>query len=373
MTSTASHTEHDTTRAASGSAPSRGPSALSIEGVVKSFGSTPVLRGVSLDLQPGSICALLGESGSGKTTLLRAIAGLERIDAGVVTVAGTVVSSPTVWVAPEKRRVGMVFQDWALFPQMTVAENVAFGLSKDQRRTGRVDEVLRLVGLADLADRLPGTLSGGQQQRVALARALAPRPALLLLDEPFSNLDSTLRTRVRTEVHELLASAGVTAVFVTHDQDEAFVLGDVVAVVHDGRFAQVAPPRELYQHPVSPWVATFVGEANLMSGVVVDGSAALPIGPASIANGPAAGRVRVLVRPEHVAVRATDDHDGGNASVELVEYYGHDAIVLLRLDHDRSTVRARVAHTDLVRGDRAEVRYHGPSTVAYPDDGSAPG
>ncbi len=184
-------------------------SSLAVADVAKRFGATEVLRGVSLVVEPGQVCALLGPSGSGKTTLLRSIAGLERPDRGRVAVGQRVLSDANgTWVAPEQRRVGMVFQDWALFPQMTVAANVGFGLSRAERRTARVGEVLDMVGLAAFADRHPGTLSGGQQQRVALARALAPRPEVLLLDEPFSNLDTTLRVKVRTDVHRLLAETG---------------------------------------------------------------------------------------------------------------------------------------------------------------------
>jgi iron(III) transport system ATP-binding protein len=191
-------------------------------GIDKRFGEVDVLHDVDLAVEPGEIVALLGPSGCGKTTLLRIIAGLERPDAGTVTIGDRVVTGTRsgAWVPPERRRVGMVFQDWALFPHMTVERNVGYGIPKrDADRARRVDEALALVGLTGLGDRLPGTLSGGQQQRVALARALAPRPSVLLLDEPFSNLDTALRVQVRAEVHALLADLGVTSVFVTHDQD----------------------------------------------------------------------------------------------------------------------------------------------------------
>jgi iron(III) transport system ATP-binding protein len=335
-------------------------SSLAVADVVKRFGATDVLRGVSLAVQPGQICALLGPSGSGKTTLLRTIAGLERPDRGRVTVGHRVLSDANgTWVPPEQRRVGMVFQDWALFPQMTVSANVAFGLSRvKRRRTPRVREVLDMVGLATFADRHPGTLSGGQQQRVALARALAPRPEVLLLDEPFSNLDTTLRVRVRTDVNRLLAETGITALFVTHDQEEAFVLGDVVAVVNDGVIEQVGPPADLYRRPASPWVASFVGGGNLVPGRAVGAEADTAVGPVPL-DSPNTGPVDVLVRPEHVRLVS-----GGDAVVTLVEYYGHDSVILVETARG-GAVRARTMATTLQRGDAVTVSYAGPPTAAY--------
>ena len=240
-------------------------------------------------MAPGAIVALLGPSGCGKTTLLRTIAGLERLDGGEVRIGDAVVSGPGAHVPPERRRVGMVFQDWALFPHLTVAQNVGYGLPRVDRRGPRVEAALAMVGLAGLGDRSPGTLSGGQQQRVALARALAPEPGVLLLDEPFSNLDSALRVQVRTEVHQLLADLGVTTVFVTHDQEEAFVLGDEVAVMHEGAIVQQAEPATLYARPATPWVATFVGDANLVEATADGHTAATPVGPIAL-DAPGRGR-----------------------------------------------------------------------------------
>jgi iron(III) transport system ATP-binding protein len=335
-------------------------SPLSVTGIEKRFGDTAVLRGVSVSVDAGTVCALLGPSGSGKTTLLRSIAGLERPDAGAVRVGGRLLSDDHTWVVPEQRRVGMVFQDWALFPQMTVAENVAFGLSRVERRSDRVADVLEMVGLGSYGRRLPGTLSGGQQQRIALARALAPRPDVLLLDEPFSNLDSTLRIQVRTDVHRLLADTGITAVFVTHDQEEAFVLGDVVAVINEGMFEQIGSPAEIYQRPATPWVANFVGEANLLDATVSHGSATTCLGRIPLETGaPPHGDVQVLVRPEHVDIQRGD---GGQ--VELVEYYGHDSVVIIRLA-EGPRLRARVVGGGFDRGDRVTASYSGPPAAAY--------
>ncbi|MDP8970083.1 MAG: ABC transporter ATP-binding protein, partial [Actinomycetota bacterium] len=300
--------------------------AVSVTGLEKSFQAEPVLRGVTMEVPAGSIVALLGPSGCGKTTLLRTIAGLERPDAGMVTLGGRVLDGPGCFVPAERRRVGMVFQDCALFPHLSVRGNVGFGLTRGQRRSGRVDEALALVELTGLSERLPATLSGGQQQRVALARALANRPAAILLDEPFSNLDAALRAQIRGDVVELLRELRLTALFVTHDQEEAFLVGDQVAVMLDGIIEQQAPPAQVYAAPASRGVATFVGDANFLAGRASGRHAATPVGAVPLrveAHGP----VDILVRPEQVAVR-----DGDDAVVEAIEYYGHDAVYRVRLE-----------------------------------------
>ena len=334
---------------------------LRIEGIEKRFDGTQVLAGVDVDVAAGTMCVVLGPSGSGKTTLLRLIAGLETADAGRIELGGRALTdvSGGVDLKPEKRRIGMVFQDWALFPHLTVAENVAYGLGRRQTSNPRVAEVLEMVGLAEYASRTPGTLSGGQQQRVALARALAPRPEVLLLDEPFSNLDVALRVRVRTEVHRLLVDAGVTAVFVTHDQQEAFVLADQVVVMRDGRIVQSATPPDLYAHPVDAWVATFVGDANLLPGEANGRVASTALGPIALAS-PAHGPVHVLIRPEQLAIV-----DGDSATAEFLEYYGHDAIVVVRLDGGQ-TVRVRTNDVSVAAHARIAVRPDGPPAIAFP-------
>jgi iron(III) transport system ATP-binding protein len=353
------------------------PVAIDVRAVSKRFGELEVLRDVDLRVEPGRIVALLGSSGCGKTTLLRIIAGLERLDAGEVRVGDRVLSATArdVHVPPEKRRVGMVFQDWALFPHLTVAQNVGYGLPRSERRGPRVAAALHMVGLDGLGDRQPATMSGGQQQRVALARTLAPQPGVLLLDEPFSNLDSTLRVQVRTEVHQLLADLGVTTVFVTHDQEEAFVLGDEVAVMQAGRIVQQAGPAELYARPASPWVATFVGDANLVAGdgrgdhaVTAVGDVALDV---SGGGASARGQVEVVLRAEQLRLdplgAATSDGGRGvPATVQLTEYYGHDTVYLVRPD-GAEPVRARAAATPRFgRGDRVLVTYEGPPAVVFP-------
>jgi iron(III) transport system ATP-binding protein len=336
---------------------------IRVHGLVKAFGDQRVLDGVDLAVRPGGVLALLGPSGCGKTTLLRTIAGLEAPDAGAIRLGDRLVAGPAVLVPPEKRRVGLVFQDWALFPHMSVARNVGFGLSRAERRNGRVEEALRLVDLAGFGGRDPGELSGGQRQRVALARALATRPSLLLLDEPFSNLDAALRVQVRGEVQRLLADLDVTAIFVTHDQQEAFVVGDEVAVMLGGRIAQQAAPAELYRAPASAAVARFVGDPNLLPGSGAGRHADTPVGRVALREA-ASGPVEVLLRPEELAVTA-----GGDATVESVEYYGHDAVYAVRLGGwgaGGPLVRVRViAAPAFARGDQVGLAYTGGPAVAF--------
>ena len=341
--------------------------AISVRGLSVGFDGTDVLHGVDLDVAEGTVVALLGPSGCGKTTLLRSIAGLETPQAGEVRINDVVVSGEGVHVPPERRRIGMVFQDWALFPHLTVAGNIAFGLPRAERRGPRVAAALELVGLAGFGDRAPGTLSGGQQQRVALARALAPEPSALLLDEPFSNLDTALRAKVRTEVHELLHRVGITTVFVTHDQDEAFVLGDDVAVMSEGVIVQQAPPHRIYGEPADPWVARFVGDANIVAGSVTDGHAMTVIGRVPLRSA-LSGEVEVLLRPEDLVLLGPDQRpaQGCDAEVELVEYYGHDTVYVVALA-DGTQVRIReVAVPRFDRGDRTCVTTTGQPAVAFP-------
>jgi iron(III) transport system ATP-binding protein len=333
---------------------------IDIRGATKRFGVAEVLRDVSLDVGTDETLALLGPSGCGKTTLLRSIAGLEHIDGGEIELDGTVVSGPGMHVRPEERRIGMVFQDWALFPHLTVGENVAYGLSRQERRTGRVLESLELVGLGGLEDRMPSTLSGGQQQRVALARALAPQPKAILLDEPFSNLDTALRVQVRAEVHRVLAELGVTTVFVTHDQEEAFVLGDRVAVMHEGRIEQHATPAAIYDDPATRWVADFVGDANFVPGTADGGQAITHLGTVAL-RVPHTGSVDVLLRPEHLALTS-----GTAATVDLVEYHGHDHVTVVRCG-DGTLLRSRAPGAPrFARGDEVDMAPAGPPAVAFP-------
>jgi iron(III) transport system ATP-binding protein len=276
-------------------------SALRTLGVRKHFGDVVAVDDVSLEVRRGEFLAVLGPSGCGKTTLLRLVAGFERPDAGGIEIDGAVVAGPRQLVPPERRRIGMVFQESALFPHLDVAGNIGFGLPR-RRRDGRIAELVALVGLAGLHARMPHELSGGQQQRVALARALAPDPALILLDEPFSALDATLRAQLRGEVREILRAAGATTVFVTHDQGEALEISDRVAVMRAGRIEQISTPDELYLRPINRFVAGFVGEANLLPGEVRHGEVQTIVGRFRAANGALADgtRAEVLLRPEQL-------------------------------------------------------------------------
>ena len=337
---------------------------LVVEGLCKAFGAARVLDHAGLRAPAGEVVALLGPSGCGKTTLLRCITGLERPDAGQVRLDGRDLSAPAAFVAPERRRIGMVFQDGALFPHLTVAGNVGYGLSREERRGTRVEEALALVDLAGFGDRLPASLSGGQAQRVALARALVTRPSVLLLDEPFSNLDTSLRVQIRAEVQRLLADLGVTAVFVTHDQEEAFVVGDEVAVMLAGRVVQQATPAELYRAPASRAVAGFLGDANLLPGVATAGLADTAIGRVPLRDG-LGGDVDVLLRPEQLRVSA-----GAAATIDSVQYFGHDAVYLTRLAGG-TALRVRVLDVPEFRpGDTVDLTYVGGATVGYPRNGA---
>ncbi|HEY1619599.1 MAG TPA: ABC transporter ATP-binding protein [Streptosporangiaceae bacterium] len=318
---------------------------LTVQGLHKGYGSHPVLTGLDLIVPAGSLTAILGPSGSGKTTLLRVLAGFEQADAGTVRIGGTIVDGPGARVPPERRRIGYVPQDGSLFPHLTVAANVGFGLPARERRGPRTTELLESVGLAGLGKRYPHQLSGGQQQRVALARALAISPEIVLLDEPFASLDAHMRASVRADVQRIFRAAGTTAVLVTHDQDEALSMADRVAVLRQGEIAQCAAPQDLYARPADPELARFIGEANLLEGELTAGQAVETVfGSLSLERSAAAtaGRVTVLIRPEQVEL--SDEPSGGAGSdgagsggclagqVVACEYYGHDAVLRVRPD-----------------------------------------
>ena len=335
--------------------------ALGLRGVRKAVGVVRAVAGVDLDVERGSICALLGPSGCGKTTTLRLIAGLERPDKGEVTVAGRTLSSSSEFVPPDKRRIGMVFQDYALFPHMDVATNVAYGLGR-RPDPEPVDHALALVGLADAAHRSVHELSGGQQQRVALARALAPTPDLVLLDEPFSNLDAGLRDRLRQEVQAILLEAGVTALFVTHDQEEALSLAERVAVMREGRIEQVGSPEEIYARPASRWMAEFIGEIEVLPGEARNGRAECELGSLPVEGG-AAGPVDVLIRPESLAVDLHGPQSAVTAEVVSRRFFGHDQLVELRLPSGHVIRSRRLGFPPWHPGDRVQVWIDGPTDV----------
>ena len=334
---------------------------LELAAVAKSFGDVRAVAGADLEVEPGSICALLGPSGCGKTTTLRLIAGLERPDSGRISLGGKVLNGPDAFVPPEQRRIGMVFQDYALFPHLDVAANVGYGLGRRPDR-GRIAEVLEMVGLGAVAGRSVHELSGGPQQRVALARALAPTPDLILLDEPFSNLDATLRDRLRAEVREILASAGVTTMFVTHDQEEALSLADAVAVMREGAIEQVGTPEEIYSRPASRWMAEFVGEIEVLPGEARGGRAECELGSLPSEAG-VEGPVDVLVRPESLAIGLQGPSRAAAAEVVSRQFFGHDQLVELRLPSGQLIRARRLGFPPWHPGDRVSVWIDGPADV----------
>ncbi|MFB6220332.1 MAG: ABC transporter ATP-binding protein [Halolamina sp.] len=345
---------------------------LSLDGVVKRFGEETAVAGVDLDVREGELLTLLGPSGCGKTTTLRTIAGLEEPTEGTVSVAGETVAGDGVTVPPEQRDVGMVFQEFALFPHLTVAENIAFGLDDPDSAAAdeRVAELLNLVGMAEYGDRSPGDLSGGQRQRVALARSLAPEPDVLLLDEPFSNLDVRLRVKMREEVARILDEAGVTAVSVTHDQEEALSISDRVAVMHDGRVEQVGTPADLFEHPKSRFVASFLGQASFLPGQVGETTVETHIGSYSrellegISDEYVGAMVDVLVRPDDLRLTPVEEREADGTVIRR-QYTGPSFVYHVELN-DGTVVRCLHNHAEVFEtGEPVRVRLVADHTLAW--------
>lgn len=338
---------------------------LSIQRLTKRFSAAapPVVDEVSFTVGNGEIVALLGPSGCGKTTTLRLVAGFEHADAGTVTVGGRMLTGPSVHVPPEARGVGVVFQDYALFPHLSVLENVVFGLQRLPRsqRVTRAREILKLVGLSGYEQRRPHQLSGGQQQRVAIARTLAPMPKLVLLDEPFSNLDALLRQATRQEIRAVLKEAGLSALLVTHDQEEALSFADRVGVMRAGRIEQVGTPEEVYYRPRTLFVAQFLGRTNLLFSQATGDTAETPLGPIGL-NRPAAGDVLLAVRPEHLTLEAPETAGGRRGRIIGREFKGHDITFRVEMNGAEYLV-----HTDNLvpfqPGDFVSVRALAPAVV----------
>jgi len=346
---------------------------LEVEGISVAYGNNaPTVKGLSFEVPRHTIACLLGPSGCGKTTVLRAIAGFVPLMAGRVALAGREVSSPAHVEPPERRGIGVVFQDYALFPHLSIADNVAFGLRQwpARDRSARVAEMLALAGLQGLAGRFPHELSGGQQQRVALGRALAPRPALILMDEPFSNLDVELRERLSAEVREILKTSGTSAVLVTHDQHEAFAMADVIGLIHDGRLDQWDRPYRLYHEPGSRFAADFVGAGAFVRGRVqaqgAHRSIAMALGDldASRYSGWHPGQeVDVLLRPDDVV---HDDAAPATAAVVRKLFRGAEFLYTLRLDSGEEVLSLVPSHHNHAIGERIGVRLQVDHVIAFP-------
>lgn len=344
---------------------------LSLQGVSKQFEpGVSVLQDIDLQVDRGAIVCLLGPSGCGKTTLLRLIAGFEVPSSGDIYLMKQVVSRPGLIVPPERRRIGMVFQDYALFPHMTVAQNVQFGLFRwsAARRRARLHDLLQLVGLEGLEKRYPHELSGGQQQRVALARALAPNPQLLLLDEPFSNLDVNLRQQLRDEVQSILMRADITTVLVTHDQEEALSLGDRLAVLERGSIMQYAAPDEVVQHPSTHFVAQFLALGHFIEGCVQDNAIATEMGPVPLTPDvdlpPGHRQVEVLVRPECLCLSHADL--GTPVRVVRASFRGTRRLYTLRLPSGTQVCGLLAQDAILGAGEQIYVRFQPTDVVVFP-------
>ncbi|MGO4998948.1 ABC transporter ATP-binding protein [Oceanisphaera sp. W20_SRM_FM3] len=348
---------------------------LMINQLSKCFGDVQALQDISLTLDEGKMLAVLGPSGCGKTTLLRAIAGFETPDVGRIAINGNTVfdaqtNTKHICVKPERRNIGYVPQHGVLFPHLTVAKNISFGLSQLQKanQTARVNEMLDLVGMTGLGHRMPFELSGGQQQRIALARALAPSPSLVLLDEPFSALDAGLRISLREEVKSTLEHIGATAIMVTHDQEEALSMADLVAVMRHGHCVQVSDPVSLYKYPVDLQVAQFVGEAVVLPARLINGQLHSRLGTHTLAQACKTNRpeTRIMIRPEQFVLCNGDDAQF-NACVLNTIYYGHDVLVQLSVQDPSGTqqIKMRVSGARAFRpGEYLDLRVNG-EVMAY--------
>jgi len=342
---------------------------LQLDGVSHRYGTRPVVRDVSFDLRPGAIACLLGPSGCGKTTLLRLIAGFETPEQGSIYLEGRSISSRDRILAPEHRQMGMVFQDFALFPHLRIAANIAFGLRRDLR-AARVEELLALTQLEGLGDRYPHQISGGQQQRVALARALAPRPRLVLLDEPFSGLDVTLRERLATEVRSILQRESTAAILVTHDQQEAFAFADEIGVVREGRIEQWGTARDLYHRPATRFVADFICEGVFLPGRIASAGVVTELGShlveSHLLDGVGAdAHVEVLIRPSDLL---HDDASTLEADIVARAFRGAEILYTLRLPSGASVRSLVPSRFDHPVGARVGVRLAARHVVAFAAD-----
>lgn len=344
---------------------------LQLNAVQQTYGEHMVINNLSLALKAGDIGCLLGPSGCGKTTALRCIAGFESISGGEIQINGKIVSSAAQSLPPEQRQIGMVFQDYALFPHLSVTANIAFGLHQLPRSEcqNRVDELLNIVQLSGVANKYPHELSGGQQQRVALARALAPRPNLILLDEPFSNLDVSLRERLSLEVREIIKGQGITAVLVTHDQAEAFAIADEIGVMHQGEIQQWDTAYNLYHRPANRFVANFIGQGVFLPGKVIDAQqVAIELGvlksrtPMKVKSGEKDFTVDVLLRPDDIVY---DEANSLQATIVHKAFRGAETLYTLRLSSGCSVLSLMPSHHDHQLGEEIGIKLEADHVVTY--------
>lgn len=339
--------------------------ALRCRSLTKAFGQRTVVHDVSFNVAAGDILVLVGPSGCGKTTTLRLVAGFEHLDGGSVEIAGQIVADDERYLPPEKRRVGMVFQDYAIFPHLSVGQNVGFALGKSRADRERVEELLSLVGLPGQAAKMPHELSGGEQQRVSLARALSIEPAVLLLDEPFSNLDATLRTGVRAEVRALLKRVGTTAVFVTHDQEEALLLGDQVGVMCNGRLEQIGSPETIFHRPQTRFVAEFLGQTGFIPGEVMSDSIQTPLGHLPrLTSLPVGTPVEIALRPDDVTFEPDEE---GAAHIISRQFTGMAYIYRLELPGGIIVQSQQPHEVRVAVGMTAQVRFRSVELPVFHD------
>lgn len=341
--------------------------ALKCENISKTFGSVQAVDNVSFGVEAGQILALVGPSGCGKTTLLRMIAGFEMPDEGFIQIDGECMTCPVTFVQPENRQVGMVFQDYALFPHLNVRDNISFGLKGNKSdKQKRANELLNLIGLPDYGDRFPHELSGGEQQRVALARTLAPNPRLVLLDEPFSNLDADLRRELRSDVRHILKTLNITTILVTHDQEEAMEIGDQVAVLHSGHLEQIGPTFEVYEQPRTPFVARFLGKADFLPVRFSKEALRTDLGPLPLPKHlPKGQHLHVLVRPEFLEISGQPMDRSVPVEVVTNKSSGHTSVHCLKTPSGRRVHSASLGPMRFPEGSKVYARLNIPQPVVF--------
>ncbi|MCZ6648558.1 MAG: ABC transporter ATP-binding protein [Thaumarchaeota archaeon] len=340
-------------------------SLIELREISKRFLNRDVVKGLSFNIKRGELFVILGPSGSGKTTTLRLLAGLERPDAGEIFINDQMIAGRNFFIQPEARNVGMVFQEYALFPNLTVKDNIAFGLHKLEKieRQRIIERMLELVGLQDHINRYPHELSGGEQQRVAFARALAPSPVVILLDEPFSNVDADMRLRIRRDMQRILRKSNITAILVTHNQEDAFAIADRIAVMNKGQIEQIATPSEMYHSPATRFVADFVGEADFINGAVENNLIRTAVGDFPTAGFDSGTSVQVMIRPSDISFKADKEGDG---VVTDLEFKGSETLYFLRLSSGEFVHSIQNSESLIEIGTKVKIEVRPAQVLAFP-------